>query len=79
VNHRADQPDRASSTDEPQPDLRAIAAATTLQSRARDSSLASLARRQAIGSVTSIIARCERVIGKDAPQPRPLPNATQLA
>src|ERR1700722_16624646 len=41
------QPNRASSTDERLPDLRAIVAATTLQSLARESLLASLARRQA--------------------------------
>jgi hypothetical protein len=41
------QPNKASSTDERLPDLRAIVAATTLQSRARESLLASLARRQA--------------------------------
>ena len=41
------QPNKASSTDERLPDLRAIVAATTLQSLARESLLASLARRQA--------------------------------
>ena len=41
------QPNNASSTDERLPNLRAIVAATTLQSRARESLLASLARRQA--------------------------------
>ena len=41
------QPNKASSKDERLPDLRAIVAATTLQSRARESLLASLARRQA--------------------------------
>jgi hypothetical protein len=41
------QPNKASSTDERIPDLRAIVAATTLQSLARESLLASLARRQA--------------------------------
>jgi hypothetical protein len=41
------QPNKASSTDERQPDLRAIVAATTLQSLARESLVASLARRQA--------------------------------
>jgi hypothetical protein len=41
------QPNKASSTDERQPDLRAIVAATTLQSRASVSLLASLERRQA--------------------------------
>ena len=41
------QPNKASSTDERLPDLRAIVVATTLQSRAMESLLASLARRQA--------------------------------
>jgi hypothetical protein len=41
------QLNKASSTDERIPDLRAIVAATTLQSLARESLLASLARRQA--------------------------------
>jgi hypothetical protein len=41
------QPNKASSTDERLPDLRAIVAATTLQSLARESLLASLARRRA--------------------------------
>jgi hypothetical protein len=41
------QPNKASSTDERLPDLRAIVAATKLQSLARESLLASVARRQA--------------------------------
>ena len=41
------QPNKASSRDERLPDLRAIVAATTLQSRARESLLATSARRQA--------------------------------
>src|ERR1700722_10228826 len=41
------QPNKASSTDERLPDLRATVAATTLQSLARESLLASVARRQA--------------------------------
>src|ERR1700722_10775694 len=40
------QPNKASSTDERLPDLRTIVAATTLQSLARESLLASSARRQ---------------------------------
>ena len=50
IGRRSDprvQPNKASSKDERLPDLRTIVAATTLQSLARESLLASLARRQA--------------------------------
>jgi hypothetical protein len=42
------QPNKASSTDKRIPDLRAIVAATTLQSLARESLLASLACRREV-------------------------------
>jgi len=47
IRVRPVQPNKASSTDERLPDLRATVPATTLQSLARESLLASLARRQA--------------------------------
>jgi hypothetical protein len=64
------QPNKASSTDERLPDLWAILAATTLQSRARGSLLATLARRQAfsVGPTAKIENERFRFGGNREPQ-----------